>query len=116
MSTTVVTKAADGSDEQVVTTNNTIDQAGRRTAVAISNGHGEQQTEQSWDNAGNLTHDRHGTSTAYNPDHKPTTIAGDDDASISTIGYWADGSRKTLTTTGGDGAEQTTTFHYTPGG
>uniref|UniRef100_UPI00053B6414 hypothetical protein n=1 Tax=Kitasatospora sp. MBT63 TaxID=1444768 RepID=UPI00053B6414 len=68
-----------------------------------------------------LLTDRDDNRTSYNTDNKPVSTTRADDTRLA-VTYWADGSRKTLTTSGGpdgqaDGqAEQTTTFHYTPGG
>ncbi|WP_199520434.1 hypothetical protein, partial [Kitasatospora sp. MBT63] len=117
MSTTVTTRNEDGTDERTTSTTNTIDQAGRRTAITTndSNGDGEQRAEQAWNAAGNLLTDRDNNRTSYNTDNKPVTITNNN--GTTTTSYWADGSRKTLTTIDANGAnEQTTTFHYTPAG
>ncbi|MER6076401.1 hypothetical protein ABT187_48450, partial [Streptomyces sp. NPDC001817] len=108
--TRIKTTDADGKTSETV---NEIDAAGRRTAVTTSDG----KAKQVWDAAGNLTRDRQGNTIAYNPDNKPTTITPTQlgQAEVA-IAYWADGSRRSATTTDGEGSEQTTTYHYTPTG
>ncbi|MER6076241.1 hypothetical protein ABT187_47500, partial [Streptomyces sp. NPDC001817] len=102
-----------GGDGAVSETVNEIDAAGRRTSVTTD----EVKAEQAWDAAGNLTTDRHGNQTAYNPDNKPTTIIPTQPGQAKlAIAYWADGSRRSATTTDSEGAEQITTYHYTPTG
>ncbi|MER6075843.1 hypothetical protein ABT187_45265 [Streptomyces sp. NPDC001817] len=109
----VTTTKITGADGAVSETVNEIDAAGRRTAVTT----GEVKAEQVWDAAGNLTTDRHGNTIAYNPDNKPTAItpAGPGQAGVAVV-YWADGSRRSVTTTDAEGGEKTTTYHYTPTG
>ncbi|MER6076218.1 hypothetical protein ABT187_47335, partial [Streptomyces sp. NPDC001817] len=104
------TTNADGTVSETV---NEIDAAGRRTTVTT----GDVKTEQTWDPAGNLTRDRHGTTITYNPDNKPTTLTPTqpEQATVA-IAYWADGSRRSATTTDREGTQQTTTYHYTPTG
>ncbi|WP_043194813.1 RHS repeat-associated core domain-containing protein, partial [Streptomyces sp. NRRL F-2664] len=87
------------------------DSAGRLTAVVADGG----KTEQSWDAAGNLLKGADGTAWTYSPDNKPLTAATKDGVRTEYT-YWADGSRRSSTTTGPDGATSAVTFHYTPGG
>ncbi|MER6076132.1 hypothetical protein ABT187_46855 [Streptomyces sp. NPDC001817] len=100
-------------DGKISETVNTIDAAGRRTTVTLDSA----KAEQVWDAAGNLITDRHGTTITYNPDNKPTTLTPTQPGQATVaVAYWADGSRRSATTTNGEGAQQTTTYHYTPTG
>ncbi|MER6076530.1 hypothetical protein ABT187_49270, partial [Streptomyces sp. NPDC001817] len=102
-----------GPDGIVSETVNEIDAAGRRTTVTT----GGAKAEQVWDPAGNLTRDRHGTTVTYNPDNKPVTLTPTQPGQATVaVAYWADGSRRSATTTDREGTEQTTTYHYTPTG
>ncbi|MER6076506.1 RHS repeat domain-containing protein, partial [Streptomyces sp. NPDC001817] len=104
------TTNADGTVSETV---NEIDAAGRRTTVTT----GDVKAEQAWDPAGNLTRDRHGTTITYNPDNKPVTLTPTQPGQATVaVAYWADGSRRSATTTDREGTEQTTTYHYTPTG
>ncbi|MER6076361.1 hypothetical protein ABT187_48230, partial [Streptomyces sp. NPDC001817] len=102
-----------GPDGKTSETVNTIDAAGRRTAVTTDGA----KAGQVWDAAGNLTTDRHGTTVTYNPDNKPVTLTPTQAGQATVaVAYWADGSRRSATTTNAEGTEQTTTYHYTPTG
>ncbi|MER6076259.1 hypothetical protein ABT187_47595 [Streptomyces sp. NPDC001817] len=102
-----------GPDGKTSETANEIDPAGRRTHVTTD----DTPAEQVWDAAGNLTRDRHGTTITYNPDNKPVTLTpGKPEQARVTVAYWADGSRRSATTTDREGTQQTTTYHYTPTG
>ncbi|MER6076404.1 hypothetical protein ABT187_48465, partial [Streptomyces sp. NPDC001817] len=104
------TTNADGTVSETV---NEIDAAGRRTTVTT----GDVKAGQVWDAAGNLITDRHGTTITYNPDNKPVALTPSQPGQATVaVAYWADGSRRSATTTDREGTEQTTTYHYNPTG
>uniref|UniRef100_UPI0004C7EEED RHS repeat-associated core domain-containing protein n=1 Tax=Streptomyces sp. NRRL F-2664 TaxID=1463842 RepID=UPI0004C7EEED len=87
------------------------DSAGRLTALTA----GGRKTSQDWDAAGNLLQSADGTAWTYSPDNKPTTATAAD-GTRTAYAYWADGSRRSATTTAPDGTASTVLFHYTPDG
>ncbi|MFF7183413.1 RHS repeat-associated core domain-containing protein [Streptomyces sp. NPDC008121] len=91
-------------------TEHTVDAGGQLTAVTAGSG----RHEQTFDSEGNLLTGHAGTAYTYNTLDQPLTVTGPD-GNTTHYTYWADGTRRSATT-GEDGTQKTTVFHYSPAG
>jgi RHS repeat-associated protein len=86
------------------------DPAGALTAITTTTPEGSSRAVQEYDVNGNLTRDLDGTTYTYDAENRVTghtTTAG----VVTQVGYWADGTRRSLTTTEG-GQEVSTGFYW----
>ncbi|MER7959984.1 RHS repeat-associated core domain-containing protein [Streptomyces sp. NPDC096030] len=91
-------------------TEHTLDAGGQLTAVTTGSG----RHEQTFDSEGNLLTGHDGTAYTYSPRSQPLTVTAPD-GTLTRYTYWADGTRRSATT-GKDGTQTTTVFHYSPAG
>jgi RHS repeat-associated protein len=84
--------------------------AGELTAITTTTPDGTERAVQEYDDNGNLARDVDGTTYVYDAGNRVTEHT--DAAGVTTrIGYWADGSRRHLTT-GGSESEVSTAFYW----
>jgi RHS repeat-associated protein len=123
-----VTVAGDIADETVTTDPGTPDElttvrafeytaSGALTAITTTDANGTTQAAQEYDADGNLLLDVDGTTFSYDAANRVTTRTTADGASTRTS-YWADGTRRALTTTksagasGATGGDASTGFYW----
>lgn len=89
------------------TTTNTIDPSGR----LVSQKTGTTSTSQHYDDDGRVVTGLDGNVTTYTADGAPASVTLPN-GSKTVYGYWPDGSRRSIKTTGPDGRVSTVTLHY----
>lgn len=106
VTTTTRTTTPAGQPATTTVTDDAVDDAGQLTSRTV----GGQTTKQAFDPDGRVLTSLAGASTSYRPDGLPATVAKG--GATTTYSYWADGSRRTATTTAPGAGTSSVTLYY----